>query len=86
MALRNRRSSVLVLCYLCVSPMRKLRFREEAAIDSKTSCFVCNTGQRANPTLSASFFGMKGLAPISSIISSNGELLDVEAAAFHPSC
>ncbi len=50
------------------------------------SVFTRKGNVGSNPTLSASFFGMKGLAPISSIISSNGEPLDVEAAAFHPSC
>ena len=39
-----------------------------------------------NPSLSASTFGLKGLDPISSTVSSNGEPEDVGADAFHPSC
>ena len=38
------------------------------------SVFRGNPNVGSNPTLSASTFGMKGLAAISSIISSNGEL------------
>ncbi len=46
------------------------------------------TGNRivgSNPTLSATTFGLKGLDPISSMISSNGELVDVGVGTFHPS-
>ena len=37
------------------------------------SVFTRKGNVGSNPTLSASFFGLKGLAPISSMISSNGE-------------
>ena len=40
------------------------------------SVFTRKGNVGSNPTLSASTFGMKGLAAISSIISSNGELKD----------
>ena len=49
------------------------------------SVFTRKGNVGSNPTLSASFFGMKGLAPISSMVSSNGDLKGVGPATFRPS-
>jgi len=42
------------LCQIMCQPSVGAEFCAISAIDSKGSCFACNTSQRSNPTLSAS--------------------------------